>query len=82
MTGNKTTARRIPTILPCSAIAHLLSVDRLQTSYALVAQLIDKGGEVFWESAQFKASPNGTNGFNAGNAVVRKLMRALKKKYR
>lgn len=52
------------------------------TSYALVAQLIDKQGEVFWESAQFKASPNGTNGFNAGNAVVKKLMRALKKKYR
>ncbi len=51
------------------------------TSYALVAQLIDKEDQVFWESPQFRASPNGTNGFNAGNAVVKKLMRILRKNY-
>lgn len=52
------------------------------TSYTLTAQIIDKGGEVLWESSQYKASPNGTNGFNAGNAVVKKFMRALKKRFK
>lgn len=51
------------------------------TSYTLVGQIADKNGNVTWESAQFKSSPNGTNGFNSGKAVVNKLMRALKKKY-
>ncbi|RZF58066.1 hypothetical protein [Sphingobacterium corticibacterium] len=50
------------------------------TSYRLVAQIMDKGGDVLWESSEYKASPNGTNGFNAANAVVKKFMRALKKK--
>src|SRR5690606_10956297 len=52
------------------------------TSYTLTAQIIAKGGNDLWESAQYKASPNGTNGFNAGNAVVKKFMRALKKKFK
>lgn len=52
------------------------------TSYTLRAQITDKGGEVLWESSQYKASPNGTNGFNAGNSVVKKFIRALKKKYK
>lgn len=50
------------------------------TSYELVGKLIDKKGAVIWESNTYKASPNGTNGFNAGKAVVKKLMRDLKKK--
>lgn len=51
------------------------------TSYALTAKIVDKKGEVLWESTTYKASPNGTNGFNAGKAVVKKLMRDLKKRY-
>jgi len=52
------------------------------TSYTLVAQITDKGDNVLWESSQYKASPNGTNGFNAANSVVNKFMRALKKKFK
>ncbi|TYR35925.1 hypothetical protein FXV77_10780 [Sphingobacterium phlebotomi] len=52
------------------------------TSYSLIAQIIDKSGDILWESSQYKASPNGTNGFNAANAVVKKFMRALKKKFK
>lgn len=52
------------------------------TSYSLIAQIIDKSGDVLWESSEYKASPNGTNGFNAANAVVKKFVRALKKKFK
>ncbi len=52
------------------------------TSYSLIAQITDKSGGVLWESSQYKASPNGTNGFNAANAVVKKFVRALKKKFK
>lgn len=52
------------------------------TSYVLIAKLKDKAGEVLWESNAYKSSPNGTNGFNAGRAVVKKLMRDLKKKFK
>ena len=52
------------------------------TSYVLVAKLQDKGGEILWESNAYKSSPNGTNGFNSGRAVVKKLMRDLKKKFK
>ncbi|MBD1423430.1 hypothetical protein [Sphingobacterium chuzhouense] len=52
------------------------------TSYSLIAQITDKSGDVLWESSQYKASPNGTNGFNAANAVVKKFVRALKKKFK
>lgn len=51
------------------------------TSYILVAKLINKKGAVLWESNAYKSSPNGTNGFNSGRAVVKKLMRDLKKKF-
>lgn len=51
------------------------------TSYVMIAKLADKKGEVFWESNAYKSSPNGTNGFNSSRAVVKKLMRDLKKKY-
>lgn len=49
------------------------------TSYLLVARLLDKNKEVLWESNGYKSSPNGTNGFNAGKAVAKKLLRDLKK---
>lgn len=52
------------------------------TSYELTAKLIDKEDKITWESNTYKASPNGTNGFNAGKAVVKKLMRDLKKKFK
>jgi len=49
------------------------------TSYLLAAGLLDKKNEVLWESNGYRASPNGTNGFNAGKAVAKKLLRDLKK---
>lgn len=52
------------------------------TSYVLIAKLQDKEGAVLWESNAYKSSPNGTNGFNSGRAVVKKLMRDLKKKFK
>lgn len=52
------------------------------TSYVMTAKLTDKAGEVLWESNAYKSSPNGTNGFNSGRAVVKKLMRDLKKKFK
>jgi len=51
------------------------------TSFTLAAKIKDKKGEVLWESDTYKSSPNGTNGFNSGAAVVKKLIRELKKKY-
>ena len=51
------------------------------TSYSLAAIFKNKEGDILWESDVYKASPNGTNGFNAGNAVVKKLIRDLKRKY-
>lgn len=51
------------------------------TSYMLVAKVIDKKGEVVWESNAYKSSPNGTNGFNSSKAVVKKLMRDLNKRF-
>lgn len=52
------------------------------TSYELTAKLIDGKDKIIWESNTYKASPNGTNGFNAGKAVVKKLMRDLRKKFK
>ena len=49
------------------------------TSYQLVGTILDKNKEVLWESNGYKASPNGTNGFNAGKSVAKKLVRDLKK---
>lgn len=51
-------------------------------SYALTAKIMDKKGAVLWESNTYKSSPNGTNGFNSSTAVVKKLIRDLKKKYK
>lgn len=52
------------------------------TSYSLIAKLVDENGEVLWESNAYKSSPNGTNGFNSSRAVVKKLMKDLKKKFK
>jgi len=52
------------------------------TSFELTAQLSDKDDQVQWESNTYKSSPNGTNGFNSGRAVVKKLIRDLKKKFK
>lgn len=52
------------------------------TSYTMVGQIVDKNDSVTWESSQYKSSPNGTNGFNSGRAVVNKFVKALKKKYK
>ncbi len=49
------------------------------TSYLLVARILDKKKDVLWESNGYKSSPNGTNGFNAGKSVAKKLLRDLKK---
>ena len=50
-------------------------------SVALSASLLDKGGEQLWQSEYYKASPNGANGYNSQSASVRKLTKALKKKF-
>ncbi len=50
-------------------------------SYSLVGKLAGKNNEVIWESNAYTSSPNGTNGFNSSKAVVKKLMRDLKKKF-
>lgn len=52
------------------------------TSFELTAQLTDQNDDVLWESNTYKSSPNGTNGFNSGRAVVKKLMRDLNKKFK
>jgi hypothetical protein len=52
------------------------------TSFVLVAKLVDKEGEIVWESNAYKSSPNGTNGFNSSKAVVKKLMRDLRNKFK
>ena len=52
------------------------------TSFELTAKLTDQNDEVLWESNTYKSSPNGTNGFNSGRAVVKKLMRDLNKKFK
>jgi hypothetical protein len=49
------------------------------TSYQMVGTILGKNKEVIWESNGYKASPNGTNGFNAGKSVAKKLVRDLKK---
>ncbi|RYY57476.1 MAG: hypothetical protein EOO09_02590 [Chitinophagaceae bacterium] len=51
-------------------------------SYVLTGKIKDKKGEVVWESNSYKSSPNGTNGFNSSKAVVKKMIRDLKKKFK
>lgn len=49
-------------------------------SIALSAHLKSKSDS--WQSPFYKASPNGSNGFNSQKAAVRKLVGGLKKQFR
>ncbi len=49
-------------------------------SIALSAHLKSKSDS--WQSPFYKASPNGSNGFNSQRAAVRKLVGGLKKEFR
>ena len=51
------------------------------TSVMAKVKLDSKTGETIWESDGFKSSPNGSNGFNSTNAVSKKILRAMKKKF-
>jgi hypothetical protein len=50
-------------------------------SVALSASISDKGGEEIWQSEYYKASPNGMNGYNSQSASVKKLAKAIKRKF-
>jgi hypothetical protein len=50
------------------------------TSVDCRAKIYDKNDTVVWESDTYKASPNGTNGFNAKKAAARKLANAIERK--
>ena len=52
------------------------------TSVVAKVRLKSKTGETIWESDDFKSSPNGSNGFNSTNAVSKKILRALKRKFK
>lgn len=52
------------------------------TSMACSARFYDKSDALLWETDTYRASPNGTNGFNAKRAAARKLVNAIEKKYR
>lgn len=52
------------------------------TSVAGSVELFDRKGKPIWLSDTYKSSPNGSNGFNSKKAVVKKLINALKKKYK
>ncbi|HEV7379037.1 MAG TPA: hypothetical protein VGN64_04540 [Dyadobacter sp.] len=50
-------------------------------SVALSASMLDKKGEQLWQSEYYKASPNGANGYNSQSASVKKLTKAIKRKF-
>lgn len=50
-------------------------------SVALSASIESKKGEQLWQSEYYKASPNGANGYNSQSASVRKLTKAIRKKF-
>jgi hypothetical protein len=50
-------------------------------SVALSASFLAKGGEQLWQSEYYKSSPNGANGYNSQSAAVKKLIKALRKKF-
>ncbi|WP_439584905.1 hypothetical protein [Dyadobacter bucti] len=50
-------------------------------SVALSASMRDKNDGEIWQSEYYKASPNGSNGFDSQSAAVKKLVRGLKKKF-
>ena len=50
-------------------------------SVALNASFLTKNNEELWETEYYKSSPNGANGYNSQSAAVKKLTKALKKKF-
>ena len=50
-------------------------------SVALSASFLSKNNEELWQSEFYKSSPNGANGYNSQSAAVKKLMKALRKKF-
>ncbi|MBZ4188354.1 hypothetical protein [Niabella beijingensis] len=44
--------------------------------------LEDAAGEVLWTSKEYKANPNGTNGFNTARATVEKIIREMQRSFR
>lgn len=52
------------------------------TSVMAKVKLNSKSGDTIWESDGFRSSPNGSNGFNSTKAVAKKIVRALKKKFK
>jgi hypothetical protein len=45
-------------------------------------ELKDTSGEKIWGSKEYKASPNGTNGFNASRKTTGKIVGEMKKKFK
>lgn len=50
-------------------------------SVEITATMESKDGETLWRSKRYKSSPNGANGFNAAEAAVNKLVKALKNEW-
>ncbi|HEY0272825.1 MAG TPA: hypothetical protein VGC22_06540 [Chitinophaga sp.] len=46
------------------------------------ATLEDMQGQTIWQSREYKANPNGTNGFNTARATANKIINEMKKQYR
>lgn len=51
-------------------------------SVSVSATVLSKKKETIWRSHTYKRSPNGSNGFNSGEAVVRKVIAEMKKAFR
>ncbi|GAB3428938.1 hypothetical protein GCM10027516_35810 [Niabella aquatica] len=51
-------------------------------SVSISATVLSKEKETIWRSHTYKRSPNGSNGFNSGEAVVRKVIAEMKKAFR
>ena len=50
-------------------------------SVALSASMVNKKGDQLWQSEYYKASPNGANGYNSQSASVKKLTKAIRRKF-
>ncbi|ANH81980.1 hypothetical protein A8C56_14275 [Niabella ginsenosidivorans] len=45
------------------------------------ASIEDPSGETLWQSREYRANPNGTNGFNTAQATVRKIVGEMQKRF-
>jgi len=50
-------------------------------SVSISATILSKDKETIWRSHTYKRSPNGSNGFNSGGAVVKKVIAEMKKEF-